>query len=214
MLSPAQKLLRLQNDRSETSKSLALVIREVKLMEDKSEVKRYNEYTQLKGSGEIQQYIHASNKMTKLKASLVNIDKLINEHIVEYKLQCMDATTSTKAASVTPEKYNGNNKELSINPESLTNEFNLDNDNEDDEEIFSIKMKSSDALPIVDGDGNVKWQNEPNTESTAVTATSTNIDIAVSNGSSSKSVVGSKRSLSDDMLPKKKSSRNQKLKDY
>ena len=75
-------------------------------------------------------------------------------------------------------------------------------------------MKSSDALPIVDGDGNVKWQNEPNTESTAVTATSTNIDIAVSNGSSSKSVVGSKRSLSDDMLPKKKSCRNQKLKDY
>ena len=105
-------------------------------MENKPEVKRYNEYTQLKGSGEIQQYIHASNKMIKLKASLVNIDKLINDHMVKYKLQCMDATTSTIAASVTPEKYNGNNKELSGNPKSLTNEFNLDNDNEDDEEIF------------------------------------------------------------------------------
>ena len=52
-------------------------------------------------------------------------------------------------------------------------------------------MKSSDALPIVHADGNVKWQNEPNTESTAVTATTKNIDIAVSNGSSSKSVVES-----------------------
>ena len=48
MLSPTQKLLRLQNDRSETSKSLALVKREVKLMENKPEVQRYNEYTQLK----------------------------------------------------------------------------------------------------------------------------------------------------------------------
>lgn len=214
MLSPTQKLLRLQNDRSETSKSLALVKREVKLMENKPEVKRYNEYTQLKGSGEIQQYIHASNKMIKLKASLVNIDNLINDHMVKYKLQCMDATTSTIAASVTPEKYNGNNKELSGNPKSLTNEFNLDNDNEDDEEIFRVKMKSSDALPIVHADGNVKWQNEPNTESTAVTATTKNIDIAVSNGSSSKSVVESKRSLSNDMLPEKESSTNKKIKDY
>ena len=234
MLSPTQKLLRLQNDRSETSKSLALVKREVKLMENKPEVKRYNEYTQLKGSGEIQQYIHASNKMIKLKASLVNIDKLINDHMVKYKLQCMDATTSTIAASVnhhymlqcmdattstiaasvTPEKYNGNNKELSGNPKSLTNEFNLDNDNEDDEEIFRVKMKSSDALPIVHADGNVKCQNEPNTESTAVTATTKNIDIAVSNGSSSKSVVESKRSLSNDMLPEKESSTNKKIKDY
>jgi hypothetical protein len=75
-------------------------------------------------------------------------------------------------------------------------------------------MKSSDALPIVHADGNVKWQNEPNTESTAVTATTKNIDIAVSNGSSSKCVVESKRSLSNDMLPEKESSPNKKIKDY
>ena len=61
---------------------------------------------------------------------------------------------------------------------------------------------------------NADAQDSTGAEATAVTATTKNIDIAVSNGSSSKSVVESKRSLSNDMLPEKESSPNKKLKDY